>query len=128
MENPISSAKTFLTSLENTLKLPFLKTVRLNNNTLSGLMSSFFQSPDVQTIDLSFNKYSGAIPFLNLPKLTSINLSQNMFTGTLPEFTSPKLDTLYLHNNLLMGCIPRSYDSLCKNSLADVTLLTMYLP
>ena len=62
--------------------------------------------PNVTSLRLSGNQFSGAIPsLLVLTKLTELWLQDNQLTGNIPVLLSLDLTTLYLHNNRLEGSV-----------------------
>ncbi|MFZ1422611.1 MAG: hypothetical protein WAS55_02210 [Saprospiraceae bacterium] len=66
------------------------------------------QSGCIQSIDLSDNKLSGALPALNLNTLDTLILNNNDISGTIPEFKIPFIKYLGLRNNNLVGSLPLS--------------------
>ncbi|KAI5665587.1 hypothetical protein M9H77_15440 [Catharanthus roseus] len=73
----------------------------------------------LQTLDLSGNSLSGAIPSRIcewLPFLVSLDLSNNDLTGSIPEdlVNCSYLNTLVLDNNKLSGSIPFQFSSLSR--------------
>ncbi|PWA67998.1 Leucine-rich repeat-containing protein [Artemisia annua] len=108
----ISSSLKFL-NLADTLqgKLPHyifnfhsLQTLDLSYNSFTGDISS-----DI-SVNLNDNMFSGNVPFQSfaLPSLTSLDLSSNKLNGTLPSwlFTFPSLEYLNLRNNMFSGKVP----------------------
>ncbi|PKA66140.1 inactive leucine-rich repeat receptor-like protein kinase [Apostasia shenzhenica] len=98
--------------------LPFLRSISLSSNNLSGpLPSPFPYLPRLSSLDLSSNSLSGSLPpsllSHSLPSLRSIFLQSNSFSGPLAFslFTSPacaSLRLLDLSSNSLNGPIPES--------------------
>lgn len=78
--------------------------------------SSSWNLPYLQTLDLSFNSFTGPLPtsLSNLTRLHRLSLSGNSFFGHLPASLSSLtlLHQLYLDNNNFSGPIPRSFNSL----------------
>ncbi|PWA71244.1 Leucine-rich repeat-containing protein [Artemisia annua] len=75
------------------------------------LPHSIFNLNSLETIDLSFNSFTGDIPSeisANLTHLTWLDLSSNSLNGTLPSwlFTSPSLQYLDLSVNMFSGNVP----------------------
>ncbi|VAH23708.1 unnamed protein product [Triticum turgidum subsp. durum] len=91
-----------------------IKTLRLNNNSLSGEFPLLLQNcPELTFIDLGQNKFFGSIPPWigeKLPRLKYLRLRSNMFSGCIPTQLRGLRYLQYLdlaHNNL-SGTIPRS--------------------
>lgn len=86
---------------------------------LSGLLPSFSSQTNLRQLDLSFNSFSGSIPF---DFLASINpqifdyafLGSNLITGTVSSSALIRLqpDAVFLEDNLITGLD----DSLCASS------------
>ncbi|KAF2552487.1 hypothetical protein F2Q68_00036711 [Brassica cretica] len=75
--------------------------------------------PNLETLDLSSNRFSGDFPTVlyNCTKLRHLDLSQNYFNGTLPadiNRLSPQLELLNLGANAFSGDIPTELTSLSK--------------
>ncbi|KAL1316493.1 hypothetical protein HN51_068687 [Arachis hypogaea] len=114
--------------------------ISMRNNKLSGVLKPevLKNLKDLQVLDLSWNKLSGAVPFalFELPSLQQLTLSFNEFSsveensagfeksgliavdisnnklrGSLPWFMAwmAQLSALSLENNMLSGKIPREY-------------------
>eukprot|EP01031_Cornospumella_fuschlensis_P024716 gene24716-29867_t len=107
-------------SLEGTipaciLSLPFLHTLQLSGNHLTGsIQQSITISSQLRDLTLSHNRLSGSVP----PAFQSeyfpiLDLSFNRFSGTLSsDFVSlSDRSTLYLRNNRLSGNIPAAFKS-----------------
>ncbi|CAA0371791.1 unnamed protein product [Arabidopsis thaliana] len=94
-----------------TFRLPFLQTINLSNNNLSGpIPHDIFttSSPSLRYLNLSNNNFSGSIPRGFLPNLYTLDLSNNMFTGEIYNdigFFS-NLRVLDLGGNVLTGHVP----------------------
>ncbi|KAK7380447.1 hypothetical protein VNO78_32958 [Psophocarpus tetragonolobus] len=96
------------TSLGNICTLQGLS---LNNNNLSGEISSFIQNSSwcnghvFQTLDLSYNKITGMLPNISiLTSLRTLDLSNNQLTGDITEYhliNLTELLTLDLSGNYL---------------------------
>ena len=80
--------------------------------------------PQVKSIDLSKNNFSGEIPkeLTSLQGLQSLNLSFNIFTGRIPESIGDmrSLESIDFSRNQLSGEIPPSISSL--NFLSQLNL------
>ncbi|KAK6145718.1 hypothetical protein DH2020_022538 [Rehmannia glutinosa] len=92
------------------LSIPSLQSIFLQNNNFSGDINPVSLSSRLSIIDLSFNSFSGEIPFTfkNLKRLSVLNLQYNSFSGVIPDFDLPTLKILNLSHNLLNGSIPNS--------------------
>lgn len=83
--------------------LPNLQILRLGNNQLFGLVPEKLleSSIPLQELDLSGNRFSGAISVINSTTLSILNLSSNVLSGSLPSLRQClKVD---LSNNMLTG-------------------------
>ncbi|KAK6121955.1 hypothetical protein DH2020_044309 [Rehmannia glutinosa] len=87
------------------LSIPSLQSIFLQNNNFSGDINPVSLSSRLSIIDLSFNSFSGEIPFTfkNLKRL-----SYNSFSGVIPDIDLPTLKIFNLSHNLLNGSIPNS--------------------
>ncbi|KAF8113411.1 hypothetical protein N665_0050s0063 [Sinapis alba] len=88
-----------------------LKTVRLDNNLLSGPLPHFFKVRGLKSIMLSNNTFSGEIPddfFKDMSKLKRLFLDHNQFVGKIPSsiMQLPHLEELHLQGNKFSGQIP----------------------
>ncbi|KAG2311261.1 hypothetical protein Bca4012_025708 [Brassica carinata] len=124
-------------NIDDLKALPNLKTVRLDNNLLSGHLPNFSKLRGLKSLMLSNNSFSGEIPqdffkdmtrlkrlfldhnqfvgnipssVMQLPNLEEIHLQYNKFTGEIPPLadTNKNLKFLDLSNNLLQGEVPES--------------------
>lgn len=91
--------------------------ITLDQAGYSGSLSHMsFDSPYLQTLDLSYNSLSGSIPvsLSNLTLLHRLSLSKNSFTGSIPSSLGSlsHLQELYLDNNRLTGPVPPSLNLL----------------
>ncbi|CAH8392885.1 unnamed protein product [Eruca vesicaria subsp. sativa] len=91
--------------------LPNLKTVRLDNNLLSGPLPHFFKIRGLKSIMLSNNTFSGEIPddfFKDMTKLKRLFLDNNQFVGKIPTsiMQLPHLEELHMQGNKFSGEIP----------------------
>ncbi|KAL5708780.1 non-specific serine/threonine protein kinase [Ranunculus cassubicifolius] len=118
-----------------------LSSMYLGNNFLIGKISSILNNPNLQLLDLSYNKFSGTIPSREvvLPTfLTTLELTNNLLNGSIPvevgqlKFLNffdvsenklsgeipltlgscSSLEYLYLEGNSFLGAIPPSLGSL----------------
>lgn len=93
------------------LKLPFLSTLVVSNNELSGSLPNFSKTPDLFVLDCSFNQFEGSLPSEFPPYLRYLDISDNQFNSTLPDIDKlGNLYNLYCSNSQLKGNIP-SVDS-----------------
>ncbi|XP_055960648.1 receptor-like protein 46 [Mercurialis annua] len=80
-------------------------------------------------LDLSFNKFSGAIPTTVSPQIMVLQLSHNNFSGTIPQkfrslnFLSQlsSLRVLNLRNNFFQGRIPNDISNLTSLQILDLS-------
>ncbi|XP_013620053.1 PREDICTED: probable pollen receptor-like kinase 6 [Brassica oleracea var. oleracea] len=91
--------------------LPNLKTVRLDNNLLSGHLPNFSILRGLKSLMLSNNSFSGEIPdgfFKDLPRLKRLFLDHNKFVGNIPSsiMQLPDLEEVHLQGNKFTGEIP----------------------
>jgi RHS repeat-associated protein len=78
------------------------------NNLVGGLPPGWDQLTELQTLDLSFNRLSGALPDSLGPALVSLDLSYNQLTGPLPATWNQALALTFcaLNDNQLSGSLP----------------------
>ncbi len=86
--------------------LPVLNTLRLSSNQLSGAIPNFTNLPNLNLLWLDGNQLSGQIPNFNLPNLDLLYLDNNQLSGQIPNFNLPSLQSLWLDSNQLSGQIP----------------------
>lgn len=89
--------------------LPNLKSLILNRNNFSGSFPpSIFLLHRLRVLDLSFNNFSGPIPvdITHLDRLNSLRLEVNRFDGTLPPLNQSLLLIFNVSGNNLTGPIP----------------------
>ncbi len=108
--------------------------VNLSNNNLSGSLALDFGGwPALQSLNLSYNRISGALRLAALPNLQTIELANNQLTQlTLPD-SLPKLERLYCQNNQLTQLtLPDSLPKLeyfsCDNNKLTQFVLPEILP
>ncbi|KFK32549.1 hypothetical protein AALP_AA6G257300 [Arabis alpina] len=100
-------------------RLPFLRTINLSNNNLSGpIPHDIFttSSPSLRYLNLSNNNFSNSIPRGFLPNLYTLDLSNNMLSGEISVdigFFS-NLRVLDLGGNVLTGHVPASLGNLSR--------------
>ncbi|KAL5786264.1 hypothetical protein ACOSQ2_008656 [Xanthoceras sorbifolium] len=98
--------------------------VELSAKNISGkISSSIFRLPYVETINLSSNRLSGEIPhdlFSSSTSLRYLNLSNNNFTGPIPSGSNSRLESLDLSNNMLSGKIPEEIGSFSGLKVLDL--------
>ncbi|PWA56743.1 Leucine-rich repeat-containing protein [Artemisia annua] len=104
-----------------------LKFLNLHRTGLQGKLPHYiFNLHSLETLDLSFNSFTGDIPSklsVNLTHLTYLDLSKNYkLNGTLPSwlFTSPSLEILFLSYNMFSGNVP--FESFALPSLKILEL------
>ncbi|PWA68130.1 Leucine-rich repeat-containing protein [Artemisia annua] len=100
-----------------------LKLLDLFGAQLKGkLPHSIFNIHSLETLDLSYNDFTGDIPSDISVNLTSLSLVGNKLNGTLPSwlFTSPSLEYLNLYDNMFSGNVP--FESF---SLSSINLLAL---
>ncbi|VFQ97087.1 unnamed protein product [Cuscuta campestris] len=97
-------------------KLPFLKTIDLTRNYLSGTIPPEWASTKLEYLSVVVNRLSGPIPkFLgNMTALAYLNLENNMFNGTVPPELGKlaNLQNLILGANNLTGELPKELNAL----------------
>ncbi|CAL5412400.1 unnamed protein product [Camellia sinensis] len=98
------------------VKLPYLKTIDLSRNYLSGPLPPEWASTKLEHMYLSMNHISGTIPkFLgSITSLTNLCFEGNMFNGTVPAELGNLVDLLYLNlnSNNLTGELPKEFSNL----------------
>jgi len=97
--------------------------IDLSNNNLQGDIPSSFYTPELVSLDLSYNKISDNIPpeLGDLCELETINLSNNdMISGLPPEISQLEhLEFIDCSNNDLDGEYPSEYLALCPIIFKD---------
>ncbi|KAJ0966683.1 hypothetical protein J5N97_023600 [Dioscorea zingiberensis] len=95
----------------------------LSQNSISGKIPSSFKFVTISVINLSSNRFYGALP--QFPSnIEYVDFSNNSFSGTLLPITDeylPFLGDLHLSNNLINGTIPAS---ICKFEMLEVVDLS----
>ncbi|CAH8390058.1 unnamed protein product [Eruca vesicaria subsp. sativa] len=101
--------------VEDLKDLPNLRTIRLDNNLLSGPLPPFFKLHGLKSLLVSNNSFSGEIAddfFKDMPQLKRVFLDNNDFTGKIPisvmQLTG--LEELHLQGNQFSGEIPSVTD------------------
>ncbi|GAV65528.1 Pkinase domain-containing protein/LRR_1 domain-containing protein/LRRNT_2 domain-containing protein/LRR_7 domain-containing protein/LRR_6 domain-containing protein/LRR_8 domain-containing protein [Cephalotus follicularis] len=88
-----------------------VKTIQLSRINISGRISSIFELPYIETIDISSNQLSGQLYdhmfTSSSSSLRNLNISNNNFTGPIPRGSPGRLEILDLSNNMLTGKIPQ---------------------
>ncbi|KAG2328055.1 hypothetical protein Bca4012_037093 [Brassica carinata] len=110
--------------------LPNLRTIRLDNNQLSGPLPPFFKLLGLRSLLLSNNSFSGEIAddfFKDMQQLKRVFLDHNEFTGKIPTSVMQLtgLEELHLQGNQFSGEIPLLTDgnkSLKSLDLSDNNL------
>ena len=89
-------------------KIAGLKLLNFSRNVLPGPLPTFQGFVGLESLDLSFNKFTGNIGLQldGLGSLKSLNLSVNQFTGLIPKNLSLVLEQLQLSVNEFNGTIP----------------------
>ncbi|KAL2473712.1 putative leucine-rich repeat receptor-like serine/threonine-protein kinase [Forsythia ovata] len=99
-------------------KLPYLKTVDLTRNYLSGTIPKEWESTKLEYMSLIVNRLSGPIPkYLgNFTTLVYMSLESNMFNGKIPAELGKlvNLENLILSDNNLIGELPIELNNLKK--------------
>lgn len=93
-----------------------LKTIRLDNNLLSGPLPHFSKLRGLKSIMLSNNSFSGEIPddfFKDMSNVKRLFLDHNQFVGKIPSsiMQLPNLEELHLQGNRFSGEIPPEIDT-----------------
>ncbi|KXS20423.1 L domain-like protein [Gonapodya prolifera JEL478] len=84
-----------------------LQTLTLPRCNLSGVVPPL--PGGLLVLNLSNNRLAGSVTFVQtLPNLTSLDISSNAFTGSVPKVTTTKLLTVNLSSNQLEGYLPIS--------------------
>ncbi|XP_031120723.1 probable LRR receptor-like serine/threonine-protein kinase At1g07650 [Ipomoea triloba] len=100
------------------VKLPFLKTIDLTRNYLSGTIPLEWASMKLELISVTVNRLSGPIPkYLgNITTLTYLSLENNMFSGSVPPELGKlvNLQHFILSGNYLTGELPKELNALTK--------------
>lgn len=110
---------------DDLFRLPFLRSLSLQENQLHGKMSPRFANlSSLARVDISFNSFSGYLPnvFGSLLKLEFFSAQSNLFRGPLPSSLrhSPSLKMLYLRNNSLTGEINLNCSAMTQLSSLDL--------
>ncbi|CAK9262228.1 unnamed protein product [Sphagnum jensenii] len=107
-------------------KLRSLTSLALDNNELNGLLPNFSQFPNLNTLNLSSNRFSGPIPpsIWDIPKLNVLDLSKNNLSDNLvPNTSTPcpmSLIILNLGNNSLNGSFPSNLLDCSNSTLQEI--------
>ncbi|XP_039120955.1 receptor-like protein EIX2 [Dioscorea cayenensis subsp. rotundata] len=80
----------------------------MSENQIEGMLPKFSTSMQLNTIDLSSNRFYGPLPGFLGSSISYINFSNNSFSGAIPDSISylPQLAQLRLSHNKLSGEIP----------------------
>jgi Leucine-rich repeat (LRR) protein len=98
-------------------------TLNLSNQGLTSIPSDVFSRTDLEQLDLSNNRLTGApqAEIRHLQKLTSLDLSNNKLTGLPAELGQlKKLQTLNVSENTLTG-LPMELGNLTQLRLLDIS-------
>ncbi|KNA11371.1 hypothetical protein SOVF_135830 isoform A [Spinacia oleracea] len=92
------------------VKLPYLKTIDLSRNLLSGMLPDEWATMKLEFVSLMANQLSGQIPkFMgNITTLLYLSIESNSFSGTIPAELGKlvNLKHLFLNDNNLRGHLP----------------------
>lgn len=87
-----------------------LEEINLRGNRLIGRVPNFFPLPFLKSISMDSNTMSGAAPLPNElpPKIEKLTLANNRFSGSLPGLWSSltRLEVFSLDHNVLSGPVP----------------------
>ncbi|XP_022892353.1 probable LRR receptor-like serine/threonine-protein kinase At1g07650 isoform X1 [Olea europaea var. sylvestris] len=99
-------------------KLPYIKTIDLSRNYLSGTIPKEWESTNLEYVSLIVNRLSGPIPkYLgNITTLVYLSLEGNLFNGTIPTELEKlvNLENIILSDNNLTGELPIELNNLKK--------------
>ncbi|KAJ4910835.1 putative pollen receptor-like kinase 6 [Raphanus sativus] len=106
--------------------LPNLKTIRLDNNLLSGPLPNFSVLRGLKSLMLSNNSFSGEIPqdfFKDLTRLKRLFLDHNKFVGNIPSslMQLPNIEEIHLQDNQFTGEIPPLTDKNKNLKILDLS-------
>ncbi|KAJ4728860.1 putative Leucine-rich receptor-like kinase family protein [Melia azedarach] len=105
---------------------PNVTSLILSQNKFSGSISFLCEITGdyFSYLDLSYNQLSGEIPdcFRQLQKLTILNLANNNFSGSVPDQVdyACMIQSLHLRNNNLTGDLPSSWKKCTQLTVLDV--------
>ncbi len=108
-ETPVKNMTQEILNNENEAEVPVVKTsnsLDLSNQNLTRLPDSLFSSTNLEELNISNNKLTGALPgeIRHLKNLKILNISNNMMTGIPAEVGQlSKLEILDLSNNQFTG-------------------------
>ncbi|CAO2832227.1 unnamed protein product [Amaranthus hypochondriacus] len=111
-------------------KLVHLEEVDFSINSLDGsIPSSLFFLPQIRSLLLASNKFSGKLNDFSTPRkkfssmLSSLDLAMNGFEGPIPEsfFVFRNLEFLFMESNKLEGPVPESFFELKKLESVDLS-------
>ncbi|CAA7041745.1 unnamed protein product [Microthlaspi erraticum] len=103
-------------NIDDLKDLPNLRTIRLDNNLLSGPLPPFFKLHGLKSLLLSNNTFSGEIAddfFKDTPQLKRVFLDHNRFTGKIPSSVMQLagIEEIHLQGNQFSGEVPPLTDS-----------------
>ncbi|KAL1205526.1 Pollen receptor-like kinase 3 [Cardamine amara subsp. amara] len=98
-------------NIEDLKDLPNLRTIRLDNNLLSGPLPPFFKLHGLRSLLLSNNSFSGEIAndfFKDTPNLRRVFLDHNHLSGKIPAslMQLTDIEELHMQGNQFSGEIP----------------------
>ncbi|XP_009151112.2 receptor-like protein 52 [Brassica rapa] len=99
--------------------------ISLKNQITTAVPTNICDFPNLETLDLSSNRFSGDFPTVlyNCTKLRHLDLSQNYFNGTLRiNRLSPELEFLDLGANAFSGDIPKNIGLLSKLTVLNLNM------
>ncbi|KAG8635535.1 hypothetical protein MANES_16G044450v8 [Manihot esculenta] len=100
------------------VKLPFLQTLDLTRNYLSGNIPPEWASTKLEYLSITVNRLTGRIPSYlgNITSLVYLSLENNLFYGTVPPELGNlvNLVNLILNANNLSGELPRALTKISK--------------
>ncbi|KAJ8549417.1 hypothetical protein K7X08_033124 [Anisodus acutangulus] len=106
-------------------KLPYLKTIDLNRNYLSGTIPTEWASTKLENMKISNNRLSGPIPDYigNMTSLVNVSLETNFFNGSLPAEMGKlvNLEMLLLNANNFTGEWPVELNNLTKLTVLKIS-------
>ncbi|XP_050203519.1 probable leucine-rich repeat receptor-like protein kinase At1g68400 isoform X2 [Mercurialis annua] len=92
------------------LNITFLNKLTFTNNSISGPLPNLTNLLHLESVLLSYNRFSGSIPphYIELPNLKQLELQQNYLQGHIPPFDQHTLTDFNVSFNYLEGSIPET--------------------
>ncbi|PRP84455.1 putative Leucine-rich repeat receptor protein kinase EXS precursor [Planoprotostelium fungivorum] len=107
------------------LRLPYLTTIYLGENTFRGAFPNVAGCPNLQILSMAFNTFTGSIPnwIGNMTQLTDLTMSNNQFNGSIPACLKNLHNLQYFQfgSNQLSGQLPDVFGSLTGLYILDVS-------